>query len=509
MFWDYNMCARGDQGIMTVMQFRDFVNYTPRIIFGGAYQMRTLNFENFHDAILMTESLHMISDKAAPKMCVEVQVGGMNDRPRIYPSDINLLVRYSIGHGLNGLNAYMFCGGVNPPGLGFRGSYHEWQSPIDSKGKKTVRIKPLENVGHMLETFGPALADTKKNYDFAVGLYAPYYETPYLTGSVVGQLTAARDKLFFDGTARLLMLNGFNYRLVDVERIKEKDLRDIPAMWLFSLDYMDKETQEKLVTYVRKGGTLIVNPTLPTKNMGLLREDTLLRELDIQIAETVNENLVYVSNKDYLVEGEVKIFESKKRRVVARTRDRKPCGILKKIKKGKVLVLGFGVMHTLDYQIDLMGQFMQILNIQPKIKVTPQDVHAVLRSNKKHGFLCVGNFHDEPREVTLQLRIPGTNKTATIPQQGMLRLDNRSAYILPLNVSVDRRAKIKYSTAEIIKAECTARELTLFCHGSAKGTAEMQIEIRKPRSIIVDGAEVPYKYKDGVLRLTFPTSGRR
>ncbi|MBL7070978.1 MAG: beta-galactosidase [Candidatus Omnitrophica bacterium] len=509
MFWDYNICARGNQGLMTVLQYRDFIKYTPHIIFGGAYQMRNLNFENFHDAILMTEGLNMIGDKTAPRVCLEAQVGGMNDRPRIYPNDINLLMRYSIGHGLNGLNAYMFCGGLNPPGLGFRGTYHEWQAPIDSKGKKNSKIKPMEDVGDLVKTFGSQIADTKKNYDFAMGLYAPYYETGYLKGSVIDQMALARDNFFFDGIARLLMINGYNYNLVDIERAKIRDLQEIPAMWVFSMDYMDQATQLKLAEYVKRGGTLIMNPTAPNKNMGLLREESLLKEFDVSIGETVNDNLVFVTGKDYLIEGDIKVFESKKRRVVARTRDRKPCGILKKIKKGKLLLLGFAVKHTLDYQIGLIDHFMQILNLPRCIKTSVNDVHAVMRSNKKYGFLFVSNFNDEPHEVTLNFRIPGLNKSATIPQENKLLMPNRSSYVLPLNVPVSRRAKIRYSTAEILKASCTDRELRLALHGSAGGHCEILIEIRKPYSVSLDGSEINFKHKDGILKLSFPLTGKK
>ncbi len=509
MYWDYNICARADHGLMNILQFRDFVKYVPHLIFGGAYQTRNLNFENFHDTILMTEGMNMIGDGVAPRMAVETQVGGMNDRPRIYPSDINLLLRCTLGHEINGLNAYMFCGGVNPPGFGFRGTYHEWQAPITSHGKKTPRLKPLEDVGEFLKAFGEQIADTKKNYDFAIGLYAPYYETAYLKGSVVNQMKAARDKFFFDGIARLLALNGFNYRLLDIERIKDRDLHEIPAMWVFSLDYMDRATQLKLVEYVRKGGTLIMNPTLPTKNMSLLREDALLKEFEIGISETRDENLVFVSGKDYSVEGGITLFDSKKRRIVARTKDKKPCGILKKIKKGKLLVLGFGVMHTLDCHIDLISHFMQLLNLEPCVKVSPLDVHAVMRSNKKHGFLALCNFNDEPKEVELNFRIPGLGKSLTMPQEGRLLLPNRSAYILPLNVPLSRRVKIRYSTAEILKAYCTDRELRLTFHGGCGGPCEMAFEIRRPHSVSLDGTEIPFKHKDGLLKLAFRLNGEK
>ena len=510
MFWDYNICARGNQGLMTTMQFRDFIKFTPHIIFGGAYQMRNLNFDNFHDAILMTEVLNMINDKVAPRVCIETQVGCMNDRPRIYPSDINLLLRYAIGHGLNGLNAYIFCGGVNPPGLGFRGSYQEWQAPIDSHGRKNLRIKPLEDVGDFVKTFGGELADTKKNYDFAVGFYGPYYETNYLKGSVVEQMNIARDKFFFDGIARLLILNGYNFNLIDIERAKNKELENIPAMWVFSLDYMDRTTQLKLAEYVKQGGTLIMSPAIPTKNMGLLREEVLLKEFEINISETIKDNLVYVAGKDYSVEGDIKIFDTKKRRIIARTKDRKPCAILKRLKKGKLLLLGFSFMHTLDYHISLLSHFMQIFGLQPSVKVSPQDVHAVMRSNRKYGFLFISNFHDEPREVVLNLKMPGMNKSITIPQDGKIFIPNRSAYILPLNVPLSRRAKIRYSTAEILKVDCTDRESRLVIHGSRDGQCEMLIEIRKPCSIRLDNVEIPsFKYKDGVLKLSFGLTGKR
>jgi len=508
MFWDYNICARGNHGLMTILQFRDFIKFTPSVIFGGAYQMRNLNFDNFHDAILMTEGINMISDNVAPRICVETQVGGMNDRPRIYPPDINLLVRYAMGHGLNGLNFYMFAGGANELDFGFRGSYHEWQSPIDSHGRKTPRIKPLEDAGEIVKTFGPKIADTKKEYDFAIGFYAPYYETSYLKGSVVDNMVTTRDKFFFDGIARLLTLNGYNYKLVDIERAKEKDFTDIPAMWVFALDYMDQKTQLKLAEYVKKGGTVIMSPTVPTKDMGLLRNETFLREIEVSISETIKDNLVFVSGGDYYVEGDIKIFDSKKRRIAAKTRDRKPCGILKKVKKGKVLLLGFGITHLLDYYIELVSHFMEILNIEPRVKVMPQDVHAVVRSNRKYGFLFLSNFNDDSREVTVNLRIPGLNKSTTIPQDTKILLPNRSAYILPLNLPVSKRIKIRYSTAEILRAITTERDLRLTFHGGTGSICEMLIEIKKPHSVSLDGREMPFKHKDGLLKLSFELTGR-
>ncbi len=508
MYWDYNMCARANYGIMTALQFRDFAKRVPSIVFGGAYQMRHLDYDNFHDIILMNEIQRMIQDGTAPRVCIETQAGGMNDRPRIYPSDVELLMKTAIGHEIGGINTYMFCGGVNPPGLGFRGSYHEWQSPIDSHGKKAPQIKPMEEVGKLIKTFGERIADTKKVYDFSIGLYAPYYETAYLKGSVVDQMTQKRDKFFFDGISRLLTLSGYNCNLVDIERSSMKELKDVPAMWVFALDYMDQETQAKLVEYVRKGGILIMSPTIPTKNMGLLREDHFLREFGIDIIEKVRESLIYVSGKDYYIDDEVTIMESKKRRVLARTKDRKPCAILKKVKRGKLVVMGFGVMHTLDYHIDLIKHFMELVNIPKAIEVDKDDVHAVMRTGRSHGFLMLSNYNDDVRDVTVTLTIPGSNKSVKLPQEGKITLGNRSALVLPLNVQIASRAKIRYSTCEVLWYNVTDKEIRVSVRGSRDGYGEIVLEMRRPKVIQFDNKEIPFKYKNGILRVNVPLSGK-
>lgn len=508
MFWDYNLCARANHGIMTSLQFRNFAKRVPGVIFGGAYQMRHLNYDNFHDVILMDEVMKMIGDGEAPRICVETQAGGMNDRPRIYPSDVELLLKQSIGHEMNGMNIYMFCGGVNPPGVGFRGSYHEWQSPIDSKGKKSPQLRPIEEVSRIIKTFGEYIGNTEKVYDISIGLYAPYYETAYLKGSVIDQMAQKRDKLFFDGIARLLTLAGYNYNLVDIERVKGKDLSAIPALWVFSLDYMDKDTQAKLAEYVRKGGTLIMSPMVPTKNMGLLREDHILREFGIEIVEKVKEGLIYISGKDYYIEDEVTVFESKKRRVLARTAGRRPCAILKKIKRGRLVVIGFGVMHTLDYHIDLIAHFMQLLNITPSVRVDQRDVHAVLRKDKNCGFLVLMNFNDDVRETAVTLQLPGTGKSVKIPQEGRITLHNRSAMILPVNFPLSDRARLRYTTAEIWNYAVTDKELRMTLRGAAASTGEVMLEIRQPRVVQFDNKEIPFKWKGGSLRIQLPLTGK-
>ncbi|MEA3305287.1 MAG: hypothetical protein U9R52_00575, partial [Candidatus Omnitrophota bacterium] len=131
------------------------------------------------------------------------------------------------------------------------------------------------------------------------------------------------------------------------------------------------------------------------------------------------------------------------------------------------------------------------------------------RSNRRYGFLSLCNFNDDVREVVLNLKIPGMNKSITIPQDGKILLPNRTAYILPLNVPLAKRIKIRYSTAEILKVNCTEKELKLVFHGGVDGACEMLIEIKKPRGVNIDGAETCFKHKDGLLKLSFALTGKK
>jgi len=60
----------------------------------------------------MNEAVRALSHPEAPALCVEFQTGGISDRPRIYGSDVELNLTCSVGHGLGGVNCYMFSGGV-------------------------------------------------------------------------------------------------------------------------------------------------------------------------------------------------------------------------------------------------------------------------------------------------------------------------------------------------------------------------------------------------------------
>lgn len=515
-FYDFDVRGRGIYSPMTTSMFRDFPLHVPEVIFGGAYQPRRLDYDNFHDIVLTTEVMKMVSFPDAPTICCELQTGMLRGRPKIHSADVELLLKGSISQGLNGVNSYLFCGGTNPEGLGVFGSYHDWQAPISPEGEERPHLEPLKSFGKFISTFGEKLALTEKEFDTVFGFYTPYYATEYLKGKFAEELEKKRDQLFFDGVARLLQLAGINYSLEDLQRSSIEKLLSHPTIWVFCLDFMDGQTQMKLVQYVERGGRLIIFPTLPIMDLSYWKKTLLLDGLGIEISGKTKENLVKVKGKEILVRGETTIFRVSERSdaIVARTLEGKPCGLLKRKGKGRALILGFGISHVFDYHIDLIKDFASQMGIKPSIAVKLGEIMATVRStvrvvnNSKYGFLFLHNYKDEPEHVKISLRIPGEKRITSLPERGLIYVPQRSASVLPLNVPLSEKIKIKWSTVEVLEYK-VGKPVTLLVQGAGERDAEIVFSCKRPKIARIDGKRVPFKYINGLLKIYFKPNGKQ
>ncbi|MDD4879362.1 MAG: beta-galactosidase [Candidatus Omnitrophica bacterium] len=416
-FWDYSTCGRGVHGMMTTSMFRDFRDYVPDIVFGGAYQMRRLDYENFHDVAILSETVKMITRPGVPSIVVELQSGIMNDRPRLYPSDVDLNLKTSAGHGLNGINCYMFCGGTTPKELASRSTYHEWQAPISADGHEKLHLQPIREFGEFLKRNNSSLAGTKKVNDLSVGVYMPYYMTEYFLGRFGDDIASLRDRLFFDGIGRLLILAGFNFNMLDLERTPQPVLNRTKYLCVFGLDFMDKATQQKLAAYVKQGGKLLLCYQVPEKDLSLRKETALMRSFGIEEVKKCGENLIVLSGgKDCLTDAATSTFKIKGAKVIAKTLETgKPCIIKKKVGRGEVVIAGVGLPHTFDYHIDIVKGLCAELGLNPPADTLAPDIHTVKRVSDKEEYTFAFNYHDLPKVIEINgLRAALNNRSALI-----------------------------------------------------------------------------------------------
>jgi len=514
-FYDFDVRGRGIYSPMTTSMFRDFPLYVPEVIFGGAYWPRRLDYDNFHDIVLTTEAVKMVSSRNVPTICCELQTGILRGRPKINRADVELLLKGSIGQGLGGVNCYLFCGGRNPEGLGVFGSYHDWQAPISTEGKERPHLEPIKSFGRFIKAFGEKLALTEKELDTSFGFYAPYYATEYLKGKFAEEIEKKRDELFFDGMARLVQLAGLNYSLKDLQRSSIEELLCYPTLWVFCLNFMDGETQMKLIHYVERGGRLLIFPTLPTRDLSLRKKTLLLDDLGIEISGRVKENLVKVRQRETLVRGEITTFRFNESpdAILATTLAGEACGLLKRRGEGQMLILGFGIAHVFDYHIELIRWLAREMGIRPSVVLESGEVAAVVRStakyadDSKYGFLFLNNYKDEAEDVKISLRLPGEKRRTRLPERGLLYLPGRSASVLPLNLPISEKITIKWSTAEILEYK-TGNPASFVVQGPDEGESEVVFSCERPKTVEIDRERLPFKYVTGLLKIHFKPNGK-
>jgi len=497
-FYDYDTRGRGHYSPMTTTLFKEYTAYNGPVIFGGAYQIRRLDYDNCQDIPFTTEMVRMISHKDVPLVCAELQSGIMRDYPRLYPQDVRLNLKTSTASGLNGLNCYMLCGGDNPPGVGHFGPYHEWQAPIDSKGRMKPHAEPLHEFGKWVETFGHMVSQTEKVSDFTFGFYPPYYETDFLPGELNDRLLNMRNRLFYDGLVRLSHLANYSYDAADLQKSSLQDLLKKPILCVFSLDIMDEDTQLKLAQYVKKGGKLILNPALPVKNLSMQPCSALLNELGVEIDSVTWDRFAKIGKYEATLHSEMYTFKKGNYQVFAKSLNGKPCGIIKKVGKGQVLILGGGLTHEFDYHIDIVRKMFEAFGLKPSIRLSNPDLLATLRKGKNGALLFIFNYHDVDHSTRVEMDGLGP-KTVKFPVGPELRVPRRTARILPVQVPLDSKRLLHYTLGEILSIQRSGKSMGFELAGS--GPFEWKMRTPKPKEVRFNHEPIAFSYEDGILNI--------
>ncbi len=506
-FYDFDVRGRGVFAPMTSIMFRDFPAHVPGVVLGGAYQLRRVDYENFHDIAVTTEIVRMIGGRDVPAACAELQTGIMRDRPRLYAQDVELNLKTSAAHGLDILNAYMFSGGRNPEGLGAFGAYHEWQAAVAPDGSRREHYSALRDFGQQARSFGSRLAETTKRADVAFGFYAPYWTTEYLVGPEIDELEWKKHHLFYDGLARLLQLAHLNASYLDLETAPLAELRRHPALVVFSLGFMDGETQRKLVEYVRGGGKLFLNPELPMRGVGRETCTILAGSLGIRAGGRIGGNPCYrVDGREAIAQGGITWFGRGDGEVIAETMDGRPCGLELRLAGGRVVLLGCGLNHMYDYQVEIVRDLLARLDARPAIE-TDSDLQVCLRSNDRLGFLFVANYHDHPRSGRVRMVLPGESRPTTFPSRGRMTIENRRCYLIPLNLPLGGGDRLRFASAEVLAARRRGRDQRVVLVGAAGAEAEVEF-VCGAKVARLDGRRVDAERRGRRLRVRITTTGR-
>ncbi|MFC2048871.1 beta-galactosidase [Elusimicrobiota bacterium] len=473
-FIDFDTRGRGLASPMTSSFYRYIPDKVSNIIFGGAYQMRRLDYENFHDATITTNIVKSLTAYKNPVLCAELQTGILRDKPRLYPSDVELNLKTSMASGVDGVNSYMFSGGENPDGIGMFGKSHSWQAPVSKDGEIDEKFKTLKEHGEFIKTFGSKIAATKPRFQTEFGLYTPYYGTEFLNKIDCDFLVYARDRFFFDGMGRFLNLTNISFSVRDI-MMRELDPRDSSTLFVFSLSFMDRATQLKLVDYVKSGGRLFLFPELPENDLSGNKCTLLIDELDLVVVEKISSPIILFDEKECFSEGASTIISSEKMKVLA-TAEGNPCVISRNASKGKIVFFGVPMSHTFDYQADIINEiFIKELGVVQEVELNPRDIIGMLRTGPEGSFIFLNNYHQVDRKCGLKVEIPELDISFS---KDDIQLSSRSAKVLPLNVKLEDDLLLNYSTVEILSYMKTRNTVLFNLKGCPGETAEISINFK-------------------------------
>lgn len=454
-FKDLSIYSRGTDYPIGISQLRTAALRHDCCIAGDFYPGH-ITYDNFHDVILSTVLTACISSKEQPIFSAEFQSGRLSDRPTVSASDMNLLTRLCISHGMNALNYYMFCAGDNPENIGLFGTRHEWQAPIASDGSQRAGYMMAKEIGQMISSVQEELVLSKIDVDTHIGFYSPYYmtETNWPSSkavqSMIQEVTSIRENFVFDGVWRLLAAANLSYDAVDLLGEKVLDPKDYPSLWVGTTPRMDAEVQQKLLDYVESGGKLCLTPYLPEHDLNGRPCRILADAVQVELGDPEH-GYQLVDFRNYpstFCRMHLKIYGVPDHEIIATSADdpRVCAAFYKKIKRGNLMLLGVGMLHEYQYQMDVIQSVADRMGIHASVYRTHPRIHATIRRGAHGSFLSLLNLDEELASTQVK------TGAEVLFDQAFINVPARSGLLLPLMLQVGGMT-LRYSTMEIFQKQ--------------------------------------------------------
>ena len=315
---------------------------------------------------------------------IEQESGYWFDFPRVYAPELFIWNVWAAAGGYKGLNMYLWGSGSNRQGLGFYGTDHNWQAPVDQNGTKRPSFDAIRRSFAEIEKHAEDFrADSV--YDIALGVK----REPVVSLKPVGPATT---EVFY-----ALRSQGFLPKLVDFENETLEELLKHPVLVVVNDRWMAREVQEKLASYVEAGGNLLLMGSLPTKDETDHYCHVLADELGVlggtfPKKSVDQEKVLYEGQEYYLGKTIQNIDIDKKGETLGRTEPGRPAIV--SVRKGTGTAKIFPVMFANHFksQAVLIKKLIARLGKAPTVE--GQDLLRVIP--KANGKAFVLNIHPVP-----------------------------------------------------------------------------------------------------------------
>jgi len=460
------------------------------VILAGDYYIRNITYDNFHDIIIDNAFTKAVQNPEQPLFSAEFQSGGLMDRPRLQPSDIELSTRVTIASGMNAINYYMFVSGENYEDIGLFGRRHQWQAPLNAEGEERPHYAKIKYMGEVINTFKAELLKTKKVVDTYIGFYPDYYMTEYkddFTEKVIDEIAQFRENYQFDGILRSLTLANISYEALDIMDSKEINPYLIPSLWMFSTKWMDEKIQNKLLNYIENGGKLVLYPEVPKFNLVGEKCTILLDAMEVEIKETKSGwTRMNIEGMDTIFSNYRVVLSKFKGEPIAWYEEdgiKEYAGFTKEIGDGKLVFLGVGMEHEYDYKLDLIKKIALEVDVKPGVCCSDEWTNVLVRQNGDTALMFVNNFDEYNKIVKIDY-----HKNPWLKGKELL-IPARGGVMLPRCCKINEDLEIVYSTYEVVSLEESSKQTTLCVSAYKEVGGEILLSSQKYKPILYEGVK--------------------
>ncbi len=402
--------------------------------------------DNLHHILLVNAMTAALQNRDQPLFSIEFQAGGNQDFSGAQSSFYDLHARLSIACGMRAINHYLFADGENPPEISPT-RRHDWGHPIRKDGTTRRHYKRYPRFSRTLAAYGQALLRSRPRRVTTVGFSLDHFTTEVnnaMTQPDTDVLTHQREVILFDFIARGLTLTHRPFDALELRRAA-LDPAHIPHLWAMIERRCDADIQEALLSYVRRGGRLIlVGRMCVETNDG--QPCTRLKDglgiTEIRGGEPFRSGVIRAFDAIEAPASFIETYAGAFDEVFA-THNGGVTGFVRALGDGQAMMLGAALAaHTLD-DLDIVHRMANRMCCAPLFTLSDwADVH--LCEGDTGAFLFVHNYQDDPVETTITC--------AGRPLFGgqPIRLPARRGVILPLEWHPAPGVILHYSTAEVV-----------------------------------------------------------
>ncbi len=474
---------------VNITMYEDLFGEKSEMLFGVDHIPEYVSYRNMHDDRIINDITRAMQGNK-PLFAAEFQSGSREYHVVTNPRELELFYKASIANGLTGWNHYMFSQGRNPRHRGYSGDTFYWFNPLTPEGERTSAYPLVGHMSRLVRTSEKLIVEAKRRAEICVLFYPPYYATELErpeTGAsgMLFNASSIRRPAYFDGLLKVLQVLNIDYDMADLCRSSAEDLSRYKQVWAFTTDEMNSRDQQVIIDYARTGGSLVVFPCLPDREMSQ-KPCTLLRDaLDMVPAgiEIIDSPLIDIyGHQDIKCANPQLIYSDLSlagAEVIARTIRGKPCGFSKPLGRGTVIHLGTWIGfdtegHKPVYESILKksgARLRQAASGNSNITVRERftDDHKAL--------LFIGNYYNEPQTGSVSYTHPQSGESITIPHSGdAIEWPALYGVLTPINMTVSKGLKILHSTSDILHCWETEGELRLTLIGDRDLSGEIVFE---------------------------------